>query len=171
LLAVHWGWSGIAYHWLYFRRINPAATLFGFLFVLEAALFAWLAIAPRARFTFTWSVRGALATMLAAYALIYPALGLLSGFRYPRLPLFAVPCPTTLLTAGLLLASSGVPRIVKIVPVIWAAIAGSAALVLGIRADLALFVAGGLMAVDALAPHLFVSARAPRARRANERPG
>jgi hypothetical protein len=157
LLAVHWAWSGVAYHELFFRRINPAATLFGLLFVLEAAFFAWLAIAPRARFAFAWSVRGVLAAILAGYALIYPALGFLSGMQYPRLPLFAVPCPTTLLTAGLLLASSGVPRIVRIVPAFWAAIAGSAALLLGVRADLALFAAGALMVVDTLAPRAFGS--------------
>lgn len=73
--------------------------------------------------------------------------------QYPRLPLFAVPCPTTLLTAGLLLTASGAPRFVNIVPVIWAAIGSSAALVLGIRADLALLVAGALLALDTLAPH------------------
>ena len=43
LLAVHWAWSGVAYHWFFFRSINPAALLFAGFFVVEAALFTWLA--------------------------------------------------------------------------------------------------------------------------------
>ena len=41
VLAFHWGWAGIAYHLAFFRRINPAATLFGAVFILQAALFVW----------------------------------------------------------------------------------------------------------------------------------
>lgn len=33
LLAAHWLWSGVVYHWLYFRTINPAAVVFAGLFV------------------------------------------------------------------------------------------------------------------------------------------
>jgi len=39
VLAFHWGWAGLAYHLAFFRSINPAATLFGAVFVLQAALF------------------------------------------------------------------------------------------------------------------------------------
>lgn len=154
LLAVHWAWSGIAYHWFFFRSINAAAALFAGLFVLQALLFAWLASTSRGRLGLGphRSARGVLAGGLVAYALVYPLLGLVLGLHYPRLPLFAVPCPTTLLTAGLLLTSSGVPRSVGLVPAIWAAIGTSAAVVLGIRADLALAVAAVLLAVDMAAP-------------------
>ena len=44
LLAAHWGWAGIAYHLAFFAVINPAARLFGALFVLEAALFVWFGV-------------------------------------------------------------------------------------------------------------------------------
>jgi hypothetical protein len=40
VLALFWGWTGIAYHWLFFAAINKAAWLFGALFVAEALLFA-----------------------------------------------------------------------------------------------------------------------------------
>jgi len=153
LLAAHWAWSGVAYHWFYFRRINPAAALFGLLFVVQAALFAWLCLTERARFIADRSPRGLLGSALVVYGLLYPFLSLGFGLHYPRLPLFAVPCPTTLLTAGLLLASAGVPRLVGVIPILWAAIASSAAIALGIRADLALLVAGALLAIDMLAPH------------------
>ncbi len=152
LLAVHWAWSGIAYHWFFFRGINPAATLLGALFVVQAILFAWLAVISRAHCTLECNKRGILGGALGFYGLVYPLVGLGFGLQYPRLPLFAVPCPTTLVTAGLLLTSAGVPRFVNIVPVLWAVIGSSAAFVLGIRADLALAVAGALLALDTLVP-------------------
>ncbi len=152
LLAVHWAWSGIVYQWFFFRGINPAATLFGGLFVLQALLFAWLAATWRTECTAGWSLRGVLGAAFVVYGLAYPALGLMFGLHYPRLPLFAVPCPTTLVTAGFLLASTGAPRFINVAPVLWAAVGSSAAFALGVRADLALVPAGVLLAVDTLAP-------------------
>lgn len=153
LLAVDWAWSGIAYHWLFFRRINPAATLFAIVFVLQAMLFAWLAATSRGRsFVVRRGVRGVFGKGLVVYGLVYPVVGLWFGLQYPRMPVFGVPCPTTLVTAGLLLTAVGVPRVVSIVPVLWAIIGSSAAFALGIRADLALVVAALVLAVDALRP-------------------
>lgn len=152
LLAVHWAWSGTVYHWLFFRAINPAAALFGAAFVVQAVLFTWLAVASRAHLVAGPSLRGVLGGALVLYGLVYPFLGFAFGLQYPRLPLFAVPCPTTLVTAGWLLTSAGVPRFVNIVPLLWAAIGSSAALALGIQADLALVAAGALLAIDTLVP-------------------
>jgi hypothetical protein len=79
---------------------------------------------------------------------VYPFIGLLLGARFPRWPAFGVPCPTALLTAGLLLvASSNTPRWLPIIPVIWCVIAGSAAVLLRIPADWALFVAGAALVI------------------------
>jgi hypothetical protein len=152
LLAVHWAWSGIVYHWIYFRPLNPAAAIFAVGFVGQAALFAWLAATSRGRLSGRVTLRGVLGGVLVGYALVYPFLGLAFGLQYPRLPLFAVPCPTTLLTAGWLLAATGVPRVVNIVPLAWAAVGSSAAFALGIQADLALVAAGIVLAIDTVAP-------------------
>ena len=159
LLAVHWAWTGIAYHWLDFRAINPAAALFAAAFVLQAGLFAWLAIGTRAHVTRQRGVRGAFSVGLVGYGLLYPAIGLALGLEYPRMPLFAVPCPTTLVTAGFLLATRGAPRILLAIPLLWAVIGSSAAIMLGIRADLALVVAGLALLVDAIAPSVVGPAR------------
>jgi hypothetical protein len=142
LLAVHWAWSGVVYHWLFFRRINPAALLFGALFVAQAMLFISLAATAKGEVRAETSPRSLLGAALAAYGLVYPFVGLALGLRYPRVPLFAVPCPTTLVTAGLLVASVRVPRVVSVIPMVWAAIGAFAAFALGIRADFALPVAG-----------------------------
>lgn len=152
LLAVHWAWSGIVYHWLFFRAINPAATLFGALFVVQAVFFTWLAAASRGVLVEGLSLRGVLGRVLVLYGLVYPVLGVAFGLQYPRLPLFAVPCPTTLVTVGWLLASARVPRFVNIVPLLWAVIGSSAAFALGIQVDFALVAAGALLAIDTLVP-------------------
>jgi Family of unknown function (DUF6064) len=154
LLAAHWAWSGIAYHYIFFRRINPAATLFGVLFVIQAVLFIWFAKASRGGFAITKSLRGVLGGSLIVCAILYPALGLGFGLRYPRMPLFAVPCPTELLTAGLLLVSSDIPRVAYIVPLFWAVVGSVAALSLGIRADMALLAAGVVLALDLFVPQI-----------------
>lgn len=148
LLAGHWLWSGLVYHWLHFRTINPAAIGFAGLFVAQAGLFVWAVRSPRARFHFDRSPRARLG--------LYPVFGLLFGLEYPRLPLFAVPCPTVLITAGLLLASSGLPRVLNLVPILWTAVGGSAAVLLGIRADLALLAAGALLVIDTFTPRVLI---------------
>lgn len=97
LLAVHWSWSGAVYHLAYFRDINPAALLFGALFLAQAGLFAsWTLRLPAAAFDVPPTLWTRLGTILMGYALAYPALGLALGLSYPRMPTFGVPCPTTL---------------------------------------------------------------------------
>ena len=152
LLALHWAWSGVAYHWFFFRSINPAAPIFAMLFIMQAAVFVWLAVVSRGSTRLSPDLRGIIGGVLVVYGLAYPLVGVAFGLEYPRLPLFAVPCPTALITAGLLVTATDVPRLVNAVPILWAAIGSSAAFILGIRADLALVVAGAVLAVDTLAP-------------------
>jgi hypothetical protein len=156
LLALHWVWSGIAYHAVYFTRINPAAKLFAALFVLEAAALVWLGLV-RHRLTFDAgrTPRHVLAFVFIAYALAYPGLVLLAGMQFPRAPTFGLPCPTTLLTAGLLLAAvPPVPRWVFVIPVVWALVGGTAAFSMSVTPDLMLFVAAAAMLVYAVSPKL-----------------
>src|SRR3954464_4624835 len=154
LLAFHWAWCGLAYHAAFFSRINPAAWVFAGLFVLEAGLLVWYGVVHR-RFQL-WRgpfLRQALSVGLIAYALLYPAIARAEGHAFPRLPIFGVPCPTTILTIGFLLAADrSVPRLVAVVPVLWAFIGGSAAFLFGVRADLMLLAAGVVLAVDLIRP-------------------
>ncbi len=152
LLAVHWALSGIAYHWFYFRPINPIAGIFSLAFVAQAAAFTWLAVRGSGGNAMTFSARGVLGLALVLYGLVYPLIGLAVGLRYPRLPLFAVPCPTALVTAGWLLTAQGVPRSICLVPALWGVIGGTAAFALGIRADLALWVAALGLGTDPAFP-------------------
>jgi hypothetical protein len=164
LLAFHWGWSGLAYHFALFRAINPAAGMFALMFVAQAVLFLWTGVIRR-RLVFTPARRGWGAVGLAAiaYTMAYPVIVLLSGLSFPAMPTFGVPCPTTLLTAGLILfLEPPAARAPAAITIAWSAIGGSAAFLLGMRADLALPVAGGLVLVS-----LMRSLRRPRQRDAN----
>ena len=147
LLAVHWAWCAVAYHLAFFRRVNPAATAFGAVFLVQAGFFLWRGVVrPRIGFAPSRSTWGVIGAALVAYSLVYPLLASWSGLSYPRMPTFGVPCPTTILTAGLLLLLPRTEaRLLSVIPVAWAAIGGSAAFLLGIRADLALVAAGGLL--------------------------
>jgi len=137
---------GIGYQWLFFTRINTAAYLFGGLFLVAALIFMVEgAIRNRIHFQMHWDLRGWLAMMLFAYSLfVYPIMGLMATHPYPETPLFGVaPCPTTIFTLGLLLlASHPRPMLLAAVPILWAAIGGSAAVLINVPQDWGLLVAG-----------------------------
>jgi hypothetical protein len=152
VLAVLWLWGGLVYHAAYFTSINPAAWGFAALFIGQAALLAWYGVVQR-RLAFGAApgmARG-LGIGLACYALAYPALNVLAGHAYPASPTFGVPCPTGILTAGLLLTTARRPPIpVVVVPVLWALIGGSAALVLGVTTDYVLLACSVLLIADTI---------------------
>lgn len=145
---------GIVYHWLHFTSINKAAYAFGALFVLQGLLFLFIGQGGLLQFERPTELRGILGIALLLYALlIYPLLGAVMGHLYPHAPTFGLPCPTTILTFGLLIwTTSKVPWWVLIVPILWSVIGFMAALKLGVREDIGLMVAGVLAAVFLLRP-------------------
>jgi len=152
ILSFLWGWTAIAYHFGFFTSINPAAWLFGALFLVGSLWFAWVGVIKgRLQFRLTGGIRGGAGVLLIVFSLIiYPLLGHLLGHRYPAVPTFGLPCPTTIFTLGLLLlASAPLPRSVFVVPLLWSAIGALAAFRLGVLQDLGLLAAGliGLAAV------------------------
>jgi hypothetical protein len=144
MLAVHWLWAGVAYHAVFFTTINPAAWLFATLFVVEGGLLVWFGVVhQQLRFSSTGSLRHVAAWTLIIYALLYPVLAGAEGHVFPRTPTFGVPCPTTLLTIGWLLAADAPwPPAVAWIPIGWAVVGGSAAALFGVRTDFMLWLAG-----------------------------
>lgn len=142
-LAGLWLWTGIAYHLLFFTRINSLAYVFGAAFVAQAAL---IARAIR-RETLSISVpadpvRALAGMVLLLYALVgYPAVAVASGQHYPALPTFGVPCPTVIFTFGLFTWARRPSWSVLVIPVAWAALGISAAGNLGVPEDWGLPVA------------------------------
>jgi hypothetical protein len=145
LLAVQWAWAAVAYHAAFFSPINPAAWLFCILFLAECALIIWFGVVrTRLQFSPGGSTRHAFAWILIVYALMYPLLVRASNHAFPALPTFGVPCPTAILTLGFFFAASApMSRVIAVIPLAWAFVAGSAALTLGVLPDLMLWAGGG----------------------------
>jgi hypothetical protein len=144
-LAVFWLSMGAGYHWAFFSAINPAAYFFGALFVAEGLILVVDgAIRGRISFHGAPTVRVMLAAVLIAYAfVVYPLIGLCVTHRYPETPLFGVaPCPTTIFTLACLMLGGHRPSlVVSSIPVVWAVIGGSAAVILDVRQDWGLIAA------------------------------
>jgi len=145
ILGFFWLWMGAVYHWEFFTRVNPAAWVFGGLFLAQGALLLWFGLRGEGlRFAtggdlFTWA-----GGVLILYGLVlYPLLGIALGHRYPAQPTFGLPCPTTIFTVGILLwAGPRVPWVLLVIPALWSAIGFSAVRFFGVLEDAMLPVAG-----------------------------
>jgi hypothetical protein len=162
-LAAMWVWTGVAYHGLFFARINPAAWAFGALFVVQGSLII-IAGVVRRRLVFGHSsgFASVLGGVLMAYAaVIYPLLGQSSGHVYPAQPMFGItPCPVTLFTFGLLLLTlAPVPRWLLVIPAAWSLVGVSAAFMLGVPQDWPLFFSGLTIVLLILRDRRLVGAR------------
>ena len=143
ILALLWAWMALAYHLRYFASVNPAAPVFAALFLVQAAAFLWLGVVRGRVALRTEAPRARIGWALAILALVaYPAVGYLLGHRYPAIPTFGLPCPTTILTLAILHFAVPVPRGLLAIPLLWSAIGASAAFQLGVSEDLALLAAG-----------------------------
>ena len=78
LLAVHWLWSGLAFHAWFFTRINPRADLVALMFVAQGLLFVWAAGQSRIHVDWEASLRQLTGLAFVGLALAYPLL-VLSG--------------------------------------------------------------------------------------------
>jgi hypothetical protein len=151
-LALLWLWMAIAYHWVFFAQINSAARVFAALFAVQAVLLLWFGFRPDGlRYAPRIDANGWAGGLLVAYALVlYPVIGLATGERFPSLPTFGLPCPTTIFTVGMLLwVRPRAPSVLFLVPAMWAVIGLSGAFAFGVVADYMLPVS--LLIVGALA--------------------
>ena len=148
ILAVFWIWNGAVYHLGFFLKINPAARIFGILFIIQGLLFLYYGnFTRKLQYTFRKGVYYTIAWVLILYAiLIYNILSPLLGHVYPVAPLFGIaPCPTTIFTLGIIIfTNEKMPKIILIVPFIWSLVGGSAAIFFGIYEDVLLLISGFL---------------------------
>ncbi len=146
ILAAMWAWTGVAYHVQHFATINFLAPIFGAVFVAQAVLFAWTgAVRAAMPVAFRGDLCGWTGLAFVAVALaVYPLIGWALGHGWPQSPLVGVaPCPTAILTMGLLLLVPGrTPWHLVVVPVLWSLVGGSSAGLLGVWQDLPLLLAG-----------------------------
>ena len=145
ILAFLWLWMGVVYHLVNFSTINKAAYAFGVLCIVQGLVFLYAGVFKASlSFQYRSDRYGFAGAILILYAMVvYPVLGYLFGHVYPQSPTFGLPCPTTIFTFGILLwTDSKVPPLVFAIPFLWSIIGSSAALSLGIKEDIGLFVAG-----------------------------
>lgn len=164
LTAFHWFWAGIAYHVMFFATVNPVAPVFGLIFVGQGIALLWYG-AARGVLRYEWKrdARHVTGAIFLVYSLLYPGLVVLSGDLPPRAPLFGVPCPTTIFTAGVLLCTvDPAPRPLLIVPILWSMVGGSAAIVFGVVPDYMLFGVAVVLAALALKKHTRTAPVPPR---------
>ncbi|MBK9331314.1 MAG: hypothetical protein IPM96_02660 [Ignavibacteria bacterium] len=153
LLAFFWLWMGVVYQLYYFTEINNAAYLFGVVFILQSILFLTFGVFQnKLSFNFRYDGYGITGIILILFALIiYPVLGYSFGHVYPYSPTFGLPCPTTILTFGLLLLSDRkCPLTILIIPFAWSIVGFTAAFSFGIIEDIGLLVSGLLTIIMVL---------------------
>ncbi|MGE5337832.1 MAG: DUF6064 family protein [Gemmatimonadota bacterium] len=149
-LAPLWVFTGVSYFAAFFAQINPVARAFGALFVLQGVLLIHSGVGAKTPRTPRAPHRTAGLALIAYALVLYPLLGLLFGHVYPRAPVFGVtPCPLVIFTLGALLIESRLPGRLFVIPLVWSAVGGSAAWLLGVREDLGLL-AAGVIAIAAL---------------------
>ena len=144
-----WTWTGVAYHLLHFSEINPAARIFGALFVIQGGLFLWWG-PVRGELTFVRpdGMRGTVAAVVLGYALLlYPLLGLLAGQGFMTGPTFGAPCPAVIYTFGMLVLVRSPPLWLLVIPVLWALVGSSAVFAFHVWQDAGLLVAAVLTVV------------------------
>jgi hypothetical protein len=144
-LAALWAWNAVAYHALLFARINPAAWLFAGLFLVQGVLLFRAGVARDVEYFAASPVMNGVGVSLVGYAFLYPVLNITLGHPYPGTPTFGVPCPTAILTIGALLTVRRVRPTLAVIPVLWALVGGSAAMLLGVWPDYVLLAAGILL--------------------------
>jgi len=146
ILAALWVFCGIAYHWVHFSRVNPAAWIFGTLF-LAAALFI-LKDRGTLESQKVPPLRRAMGIVVVFYALfLYPAAGYLAGHLYPAAPTFGAPCPLAIFTIGVfMIGARPLPMRAAFVPVLWSLVALPAITRFGMLEDLGLPVASAVFA-------------------------
>ena len=145
VLALLWAWTGIVYHLIFFTAINQAAFAFGAVFLAGSGAFLWAGVVKgQLVFSSANMIRRGLGSVLVVFALlVYPALSAYFGHRYPQMPTFGLPCPTTIFTIGMLcFLAAPYPRYVLAAPVLWSAVGSQAAFLLGVYQDLGLLAAG-----------------------------
>jgi len=152
LLAGLWLWLGLVFQALYATDVDVVlGTAYAVMFVLQACLlFRHGVLRGELVFRRGSGITGAVGWAALAYAVVaYPLIGAVLGHGWPEAPLLGMaPCPTTILTLGLLLlAAPPLPRRLLVVPFAWAVLAPPAAMARGVYEDAGLLIAGILTVV------------------------
>ena len=145
-LALMWLWLGVVFQGIYVRDVNPELSVaYAAIFIVEAVLIARAGMRGRLEFRPAANIATIIGGLAIVYALVvYPLVGIALGHGYPEAALFgAAPCPTTIVTLGLILfVRPPFPRHLLAIPLVWAVLAPMAAVPQGVVEDSVLFAVG-----------------------------
>lgn len=153
ILSFLWIWSGLVFHILFF---GPTEVEFlgitltgvwyfsGFLFILQSLIFlVYGPIKNTLSFSLDLTPCSIVGSGFVIYSMIiYPLIGGLTGYIYPKYPIFGTaPCPVTIFTTGILLwTNKKVPLLAIIIPFIWGIMGIMPVLLANVYADIGLIV-------------------------------
>jgi hypothetical protein len=142
-LAALWLFIGVVFQGKYVRDIDATlSVVYAAIFIGQALALVFVGvIGDRVAFRVERTPAAIIGASAIAYSLVvYPLLGVAFGHPWPEAPLFgAAPCPTTIFTFGLfLLVRPRFPKVLLVVPLIWAVLATPAAVGRGVYEDVAL---------------------------------
>jgi hypothetical protein len=146
ILAAFWLWNGVKF-WLPLGPSFPPAWAFAALWIIQGLAFLVGIVKPSVSYRVGSDVYSLVGIALIVYAAIgYPLFGYIVGHIYPRAGIVGViPCPTVILTFGLLLCTdTKVPKSLLVIPLLWGLLS-LAWIALGIVEDIGLIV-GALLA-------------------------
>lgn len=137
-----WIWTGLIYHIIFFSKINPAAYLFGDLFILQGLLLLFNVFKNRFDFSFEPHARDFTGYFFVLFGLIvYPLIGLMAEGSFVRTISLGLPCPTVIFTFGfLILTKDHFPKYLLVIPSLWALVGVSAAVNFGVYQDLMILI-------------------------------
>ena len=135
LLTAGWLWCGLVFHLYHFADLDFMAPVYGWVFVAQAALLAWVSIGRGLDLKFradTCGLAGLAVAVVAVFGLPLISGVTGAGFASARVVGLA-PGPTVLFTLGLLMLAEGRRRwLLMVIPLLWCAVAGLSASALGV---------------------------------------
>lgn len=138
-----WIWMGVVYHIIFFAEINTAAYAFGGMFILQGLLILYYSfIGKKLFFSFSFQARDYIGYFFIIFGLIiYPVVGYFIENSFARTISLGLPCPTTIMTFGFfMLSREKFPRVLLIIPLLWAVIGLSAVFNFGVYQDMMILV-------------------------------
>ncbi len=143
LLAACWLWIGAVWHIATFAQLNFAAPAYGALFLLQGMILLWLGVRGRLGLARPRGWPGAAGCLLTLVAIIaMPIVDHLRGWPWSSIRFAGMdPCPTAVLTLGIILLAQPPRPTAMAVPAVWTLIAAFTGWVLGIAPDMLLPVA------------------------------
>ena len=149
IMSFLWIWSGIVFFIIYYGPIDAEFLgltmpgvwyLGGILFLIQSFLFLFFGVVKSSlSFKFSSEISSVIGALMIVYAMIiYPIIGFLSSYGFPRYPIFGTaPCPLTIFTVGLLQWSDReIPLVIVVIPFIWALMGIMPVLALNVWADI-----------------------------------